>query len=133
MSSMEVMVCWLTAVGVTLAACKPAGPPPSGRISLEFVAMSGSDAEFRLGNGTSRTIGLIGARSFAAGADYRVICNNMILNHLPSEHGWGERATVSPGESMRVVFEGEFQTGGRCLVRLGLQDGAHVESNEFQP
>jgi hypothetical protein len=95
--------------------------------------MSGSDAEFRLGNGTSRTIGLIGARSLAAGADYWVICNNMILNNLPSEHGWGERATVSPGESMRVVFGGEFQKGGRCLVRLGLQDGAHVESNEFQP
>jgi hypothetical protein len=34
---------------------------------------------------------------------------------------------------MRVVFEGEFQKGSRCRVRLGLQDGAHVESNEFQP
>jgi len=39
--------------------------------------MSGSDAEFRLGNGTSRTIGLIGARSLVAGADYWVTCDNM--------------------------------------------------------
>ena len=128
------MVCLFMAVGMTLAACKPSNyPPPSGKVSLEFVAMSGSDAEFRLGNGTSRTIGLIGARSLVAGFDFWITCNNMLLNTLPSEQGWGERATVPPGESIRVVFRGEFEKGGRCHVRLRLQDGSDIDSSEFQP
>jgi len=128
------MICWFMAVGVALAGCAPANPPPpAGKVSLEFVATSGSDAEFRLGNGTSRTIGLIGARSLVAGSDFRIICNNMISNALPSERGWGERATLAPGEAMRVVFRGEFEKGGRCLVRLRLQDGGGIDSNEFRP
>ena len=95
--------------------------------------MSGSDAEFRLGNGTSRAIGLAGGRSLVPGFDFWIVCNDMILNILPSEHGRGERATVLPGKTMRLVFSGELEKGGRCHVRLKLQDGAYVESNEFQP
>jgi hypothetical protein len=53
--------------------------------------MSGSDAEFRLANGTSKIIRIVGARSLVPGFDYLVICNNSISNNLPSERGRGER------------------------------------------
>jgi hypothetical protein len=102
-----------------------------GGASLLFVAMSRAGAEFLLGNGASEVIGLAGARSLVPGFDFWIICNNAILNPLPSEHGRGERATVSPGESIRIVLSGEFEKGGRCLVQLKLKDGSRIESNEF--
>jgi hypothetical protein len=121
-------------IGVGVAACKPANVPASpGKISLEFVSFSGSDAELRLGNGTSRAIGFAGARSLVSGSDFWIICNDAVLNSLPSDHGLGERATVPPGETMRVVISGEFQKGRRCFVRLKLRDGTEIDSNEFQP
>src|SRR5215471_2624998 len=110
-------VWWLAiaVVGASLVGCKPAVPPPAlGKVSLEFVSMSGSDAEFRLANGTSRAIGIVDARSLVAGSDFSVVCNNMILNNTPSAHGWGDRDMLSSGESMRVVLRAEFEKGALC-------------------
>lgn len=124
----------VTVIGVALAGCRPATVPASpGKISLDFVSFSGSDAELRLGNGTSRTIGFAGARSLVSGFDFWIICNDAILNTLPSDRGLGDRATLPPGQTMRVVITGQFQKGSRCLVRLKLRDGTEIDSNEFQP
>ena len=128
------IACWCAAVGTLLVACRPADPPPTpGKVSLEFVSMSGSDAEFRLGNGTSRTIGIVGTHSLVSGFDFWIICNDGISNNLPSELGWGERDAVLPGKTMRVVINGAFEKGARCLVQLKLKDGTRIDSNEFQP
>lgn len=127
------VVGWCTIVSAPLVACKPAiPPPPSGRVSLEFVSMSGSEAEFRLANGTSRPIGIVDARSLVAGSDFSVVCNNMILNNIPSERGWGDRDMLSSGESMRVVFRAEFEKDALCLVQLKLKDGSRIDSSEFR-
>lgn len=128
------MVCWL-ATATLLAGCHSESRPPSpGKVSLQFVGMSRDDAEFRLGNGTSRALGLVGAHSLVPGFDYSIICNGSILNQIPSEqHGWGERDALLPGQSMRVVFRGGFEKGSRCFIQLKLKDGQTVDSEEFKP
>ena len=125
---------WLAIMSALMVACKPAiPPPPSGRVSLKFVSMSGSDADFLLPNGTSRSIGIVDARSLVAGLDFSVVCDNMILNNTPSERGWGDRDMLSSGESMRVVFRAEFKKGALCLVQLKLNDGSRIDSSGFRP
>jgi hypothetical protein len=129
------MACWLIATGIPVAGCQPENrPPPPGKVSLQFLGMSGTDAEFQLGNGTAKAIGLIGARSLVPGFDFSIVCNGSILNDVPSEqHGWGERDAVLPGQSMQVVFRAGFEKGSHCVIQLKLQNGQTVDSNEFQP
>jgi hypothetical protein len=99
---------------------------------LVFVSVSGTDAAFVLGNGTSRSIGVTSPQALLSGFDFWITCNDMLLNNLPADHGQSERETLTPGETTRVSISGEFQKGGRCSVRLKLRDGTEVDSNEFK-
>jgi hypothetical protein len=76
-----------------------------------------AQARLRLGNGTSRSIGIVNGPSLVSGFDFWIICNGAVLNTRPSKHGRSERVTLPPGESMHVFITGEFEKDGRCRVR----------------
>jgi hypothetical protein len=61
---------WCVTIGMTLVACTPAEAPlPSGHISLVYVGILGSNVEFRLENGSSKTIRFRGLYTRPDGAD----------------------------------------------------------------
>jgi hypothetical protein len=77
--------CCLIAVGTSRVAYKAESKPaPPGEVSLQLVGMSGTDAEFVLGNGTSKAIGLLDARSLVPGFDFSTTGG---VNAPPCYHG----------------------------------------------
>ena len=136
---------WCVTVGMSLVACKPAdAPPPSGQIGLAYAGLSGSDAVFRLDNGSSQTIRFRGLRTIRAGADpwdTHIECEapngaTMYEHPIALVVDKPSRIEVSPGEQMRLVIgiqtSGEDK-GAHCRLHLKLEDGSIVTSNDFAP
>lgn len=136
---------WCMTVGMTLVACKPAdAPPPSGQIGLAYGGRSGSDAVFRLENGSSQTIRFRGLRTIRASADpwdTHIECESahnadMYEHPIALVVDKPSRIEVSPGEQMRLVIgiqiSGEDK-GAHCRLHLRLEDGSIVTSSEFTP
>jgi hypothetical protein len=130
---------------MTLLACKPAEAPlRSGHIGLEYVGILGSNVEFRLENGSSKTISFRGEFTRPAGADpwdTQIECaatNGATMYEHPIVLVVEDPVSikVSPGEQMRLLLgiaitrEGK---GSLCRLRLKLQDRMIVESREFVP
>jgi hypothetical protein len=127
---------------MTLVACKPAEAPlPSGHISLVYVGILGSNVEFRLENGSSKTIRFRGLYTRPEGADpwdTQMVCraaNGTTGYNHPIAVVVGEPASVkvSAGKQMRLLISTAGDKGAHCHLRLTLEDRTIVESSEFAP
>ena len=142
-------ICLLVVIAAFLAACKPAPQlPVTGKIGLEFVRTSQSDIYFRLENQAADAISFRGTVKRSVGAkpwDVFMKCK-AVQSELWTEgpytlvDGGPESVDVPAGERLDLVvaldLHREFvqqYKGGQCKLNLKLQDGAMIESNEFQP
>lgn len=131
----------------TLVACKPTDSHLlSGDISLEYLRSSKSDVTFRLINGTGRTIYLRGSHLLSLAIEPWAGDTGLECEAVPyagSEEepiGFGEGTPaifkISPGETIRLVVPTGLPQrfkGGRCRLKVRLQDGTIVGPSEFQP
>jgi hypothetical protein len=135
-------------VGVMAGACKPGAPNvTTGQITLRYADRSKSAVLFELENGTFKTIAVRGDRTFWSGAipwDTAMLC---IAPHsrtseetsMALSDGFPKIIEVSSGNRLRLRVEGEnFQfaakhEGWSCRLRLRLQSGTVIESEQFEP
>ena len=134
----------LVTVGLIPVACTSADSPhPSGKIELFHEETRESEVVFDLVNGSSQAIRVRGSYKIWKRAvelwlgDSDIECRD-VLDEDPFGLGDGRPRSVEirPGQQLRLIIFSSFpykHKGGRCLLRLKLEDGTIIGPSEFVP
>lgn len=131
-------------LGILVACAREVSPRPGPQFVLEYQGADGIERDFRLKNQTTDVVAIRGIDGFFAARPLqginRLECQPVGRDEWLSDtkivEAGAERIELNPGDSKKLKMDGTFMRdypGGKCRLRITLEDGRSIQSNTFVP